>query len=43
MPVSHQGEIKGVVYLENSLISGAFTPGRLELLQLLSTQAAISI
>jgi diguanylate cyclase (GGDEF)-like protein len=42
-PVIHQGRVIGVVCLENSLTSGAFTPGRLELLKMLSAQAAISI
>ncbi|MBD0386387.1 MAG: response regulator, partial [Nostoc sp. C3-bin3] len=31
------------LYLENKLIAGAFTPERLEVLQLLSSQAAISL
>jgi PAS domain S-box-containing protein len=32
-----------ILYLENNLISGAFTPDRLELIQFLSSQAAISL
>jgi len=43
IPVSHQGEVKGIIYLENNLISDAFTPDRFELLQMLSTQVAIAI
>ena len=42
-PLHHQGRITGVVYLENNLTSGAFTPARLEMIKLLSSQAAISI
>lgn len=43
MPVTHQGKLVGIVYLENNLTEGAFTPSRLELLRLLCAQAAISI
>ncbi|KAB8316429.1 AAA family ATPase [Tolypothrix campylonemoides VB511288] len=42
-PIVHQGKLVGILYLENNLIVGAFTPERLEVLQLLSSQAAISI
>ncbi|MGA7936455.1 MAG: AAA family ATPase [Kovacikia sp.] len=42
-PLVYQGKLSGVVYLENNLITDAFTPDRLEILQFLSTQAAISI
>jgi predicted ATPase/signal transduction histidine kinase len=42
-PLSTQGRLVGVVYLENNLTAGAFTPQRLELVNLLSAQAAISI
>jgi predicted ATPase/signal transduction histidine kinase/CheY-like chemotaxis protein/tRNA A-37 threonylcarbamoyl transferase component Bud32 len=42
-PILHQGKLTGILYLENNLIAGAFTPDRLEVLQLLSAQAAISI
>ncbi|MDZ8104398.1 MAG: AAA family ATPase [Nostoc sp. DedQUE12a] len=42
-PVIHQGKLIGILYLENKLIAGAFTPERLEVLQLLSSQAAISL
>ena len=42
-PILHQGKLTGVLYLENNLMTGAFTPDRLEVLQLLSAQAAISI
>ncbi|MBE9115180.1 AAA family ATPase [Lusitaniella coriacea LEGE 07157] len=33
----------GIVYLENNAIAGAFTPERLDMVRLLSTQAAIAI
>ncbi|MFN7975126.1 MAG: AAA family ATPase [Acidobacteriota bacterium] len=42
-PVVHQGAARGLVYLENDLTTGAFTPARIEVLELLCTQAAISI
>jgi predicted ATPase/GAF domain-containing protein len=42
-PILHQGRLTGILYLENNLTTGAFTPDRLEILQLLSAQAAISI
>ncbi|MEG4234505.1 AAA family ATPase [Microcoleus sp. Pol11C3] len=42
-PIIHQGKLTGIFYLENNLTIGAFTPDRLEVLQLLSSQAAISI
>ncbi|MFB2975669.1 GAF domain-containing protein [Microseira sp. BLCC-F43] len=43
LPIQHQAKAIALLYLENNLISGAFTPDRLELLKVLSTQAAISI
>ncbi|HEY9709453.1 MAG TPA: ATP-binding protein, partial [Oculatellaceae cyanobacterium] len=43
IPILHQGELSGILYLENNLTIGAFNPRRLEVLRLLSTQAAISI
>jgi predicted ATPase/signal transduction histidine kinase/CheY-like chemotaxis protein/tRNA A-37 threonylcarbamoyl transferase component Bud32 len=42
-PIINQGKLIGILYLENNLITGAFTPERLKVLQLLSSQAAISI
>ena len=41
--IVNQGQPIGILYLENSLATGAFTPDRLELLKILSSQAAISI
>ncbi len=43
MPILYQGRSAGVVYLENSLAAGAFTPQRVEVLRLLTAQAAISL
>jgi PAS domain S-box-containing protein len=39
----YQGKRFGILYLENNLTPAAFTPERLEILQFLSTQAAISL
>ena len=41
--IIHQGKLVGLLYLENNLTTGAFTPDRLEVLKLLSSQAAISL
>lgn len=43
LPVSHQGKTALVLYLENRLLAGAFTPSRLELLNILLNQAVISL
>ncbi len=42
-PIVNHGQLTGILYLENNLTTGAFTPERLELLNLLSSQLAISI
>lgn len=42
-PILHQGKLTGVLYLENTLTTNAFTRDRLEIVQLLAAQAAISI
>ncbi|MEH1790427.1 MAG: AAA family ATPase [Nostoc sp.] len=42
-PILHQGKLLGVLYLENNLTTGAFSGDRVELLNLLCTQAAISL
>lgn len=42
-PIIHHGQPVGVLYLENNLITGAFTAERVELLRLLASQAAISL
>ncbi|MEG4058249.1 MULTISPECIES: AAA family ATPase [unclassified Microcoleus] len=43
VPLINQSQIISIVYLENNLTAGAFTPERVELLKVLSGQAAISI
>jgi len=43
VPLINQGQLISIVYLENNLTTGAFTPERVELLKVLSGQAAISI
>jgi len=42
-PLLNHGKLVGILYLENNLATGVFTPERLEVLNLLSSQAAISI
>ncbi|MBD2449920.1 AAA family ATPase [Nostoc sp. FACHB-152] len=42
-PILNQGKLIGILYLENSLVSGAFTSDRLSVINLLSSQAAISL
>ena len=42
-PILKGGQLIAILYLENNLITGAFTPDRLEVLRLLSAQASISI
>jgi PAS domain S-box-containing protein len=43
LPLVKQKRLVGVLYLENGLASHIFTPDRISLLQLLASQAAISI
>jgi histidine kinase len=43
IPIKQYGKIIALIYLENNIATGAFTPDRLELLSLLSGQIAISI
>jgi len=42
-PLLNQGKLIGIVYLENNLTTGAFTEERLEVIKLLSGQAAIAL
>ncbi|MDY6806616.1 MAG: AAA family ATPase [Cyanobacteriota bacterium] len=42
-PIKNQGKLIGILYLENNLVTGAFTSDRLELLNLLCSQAGISL
>jgi len=43
LPMLHQRELVGIVYMENNLTADAFPPRRLGLLNLLATQAAICL
>ncbi|HEX8436015.1 ATP-binding sensor histidine kinase [Archangium sp.] len=43
MPILRQSKTVGVLYVENELVAGAFTRDRLAVLELLSSQAAISL
>ncbi|MCW5313408.1 AAA family ATPase [Nostoc sp. KVJ3] len=42
-PILYQGKLLGILYLENNLATGAFTSDRVELLNLLCAQVAISL
>jgi len=42
-PIVHQEKMPGLIYLENNLVSGAFSEARIEILRLLSSQIAISL
>ncbi|WP_437543968.1 AAA family ATPase [Sorangium sp. So ce367] len=41
--LSHRGRLTGVLYLENNAAFGAFTASRLEVCEMLSSQAAIAV
>jgi PAS domain S-box-containing protein len=43
LPLVKQGTLVAVLYLENTLAPGVFTPGRVAVLQLLASQAATSL
>jgi PAS domain S-box-containing protein len=43
LPLMNQGQLTGLLYLENTLTSHAFTPDRIAILELLAAQAAISL
>ena len=43
LPLLKQGQLTGLLYLENTLTSFAFTPDRIAVLELLAAQAAISL
>jgi PAS domain S-box-containing protein len=43
IPLIQQNALIAVLYFENNLASGVFTPGRIEVLNLLASQAAISL
>ncbi|MGL5060214.1 MAG: trifunctional serine/threonine-protein kinase/ATP-binding protein/sensor histidine kinase, partial [Microcoleus sp.] len=42
-PIVNRGELTGVIYLENHLTNNAFTADRVEVLNILCSQAAISL
>ncbi len=43
LPIAHQGRLIGLLYFENTNTTHAFTPSRTRVLQLLSSQIAVSI
>ncbi|MEA5471027.1 AAA family ATPase [Spirulina sp. 06S082] len=43
MPLLHQGKLIGLLYLEHISSKGVFNPDRLEVLQILTAQAAIAL
>ncbi|HZI13099.1 MAG TPA: AAA family ATPase [Myxococcus sp.] len=43
LPLLNQGKLVALLYLENNLAAGAFTQDRLEVLRILSAQAALSL
>ncbi|PZD73685.1 Autoinducer 2 sensor kinase/phosphatase LuxQ [Acaryochloris thomasi RCC1774] len=43
MPIQHRGRPLGLLYLENNQLAGAFGHDRLQILQILTAQAAISL
>lgn len=43
LPLLKQGEVTGVLYLENSFACGVFTQSRIAVIELLAAQAAISL
>ena len=43
MPLLQKGQLNGVLYLENSLSAGAFDPARVQVLEALGAQLAVSL
>ena len=43
LPLVDRGQLRGILYLENNQVAGAFTGDRLDILNLLCSQAAISL
>lgn len=43
LPLVHQDQLTGILYLENNITTHAFSGERIEVLEILSSQAAISI
>ncbi|MDY6824855.1 MAG: AAA family ATPase [Thermodesulfobacteriota bacterium] len=42
-PIQNKGQVAAIMYLENNYIANVFVPERIEILKILSSQAAISI
>ncbi len=42
-PLQNQGKLAGILYLENNLVTGAFTSERIRLLNMLAASAAVAI
>ncbi|MDF1549988.1 MAG: SpoIIE family protein phosphatase, partial [Bacteroidales bacterium] len=42
-PVLFKQKVQGIIYLENNLLEGAFNPGHVSIINLLSSQIAISL
>ena len=42
-PITQKSSLNGIIYLENNLVEGAFTPRRLEVIKHLTSQIAISL
>ena len=43
LPIERHAKLTGILYLENRVVAGAFTADHIEILQLLASQAAISL
>jgi GAF domain-containing protein len=43
VPLIQQGQLMALLYLENNLAAGVFTPSRMALLNVLASQAAMSL
>ena len=43
IPILRHGQFRGAIYMENNLTTGAFTQDRVEVINLLSAQASISL
>jgi len=43
LPLFHKGELNSILYLENNLITGAFAPDRVQLLEMLCSGATIAL
>jgi predicted ATPase/signal transduction histidine kinase len=43
LPIIHQGSVSAILYLEHELVRDAFSPQRIELIQVLMAQGAISL